>query len=75
MKKTLLFVVCVKSDRVPRVDVYGSKATTDTQEWCPWPRATTRLSQKLHTVTKSSSPPTTTYLQSGDQQTQRKPPK
>uniref|UniRef100_A0A182V6P9 Uncharacterized protein n=1 Tax=Anopheles merus TaxID=30066 RepID=A0A182V6P9_ANOME len=55
--------------------VYGSNATTDTQDRWPWPRATTRCSWSENTVTRSSSPPTTTYLPSGLQHTHRNPPK
>lgn len=45
------------------------------QDRCPCPRATTRRSFKDQTVTKSSSPPTTMYFESGLQHTHKKPPK
>ena len=57
----------------------GSKATAVTHDWWPWQRAarpgaeySVATAAQMDTI--SSCPPVSTYLPSGDQQTQVKPP-
>lgn len=53
---------------------HGSNATEDTQELWPWHLATILRSGNDQIVKRSSWPPVTMYLPSGDQQTQISPP-
>lgn len=53
---------------------HGSNATADTHELWPWHRATIFRSGIDQIVTRSSCPPVTMYLPSGDQQTDINPP-